>query len=199
MEDGIRGALTFGLRVQDITIDNVTPEEAEAKKLDIIASLEALGATVVYGKYPHFEPNSPSVAMTYRETDDDPVEVVTKLTVEDFLATTEERFRRFPVKSFWEALTDHALLAHEGMDGRPPIPLAKLDTYDVPDKKHFYVGMEPCDCALRGYGYWGLDPRSIIRLWDEWDDIRPGRLYRFGARKQEFLGSLANRLKQDLD
>lgn len=137
--------------------------------------------------------------MTYgRDEEDVPFEVVTRFTVEDFLATTEERFRRFPVKSFWEALIDHALLAHEGMDGRSPLPLKQLDVFDVPDKAQFYVGMEPCDCALRGYGYWGLDPRSLIKVWNEWDTTRPGRLYRFGTRKEEFLGRLSNRLKEDL-
>lgn len=198
MEDNRKGTTTVSFRVQNLTIEGTTVEDSQARINDIMSQLEGLGAIVIYTSWPRFEPDSLSVATTVVRTESGPLEVVTRTTVEDYLATTDERFRRFPVKSFWEALTDHAQLAHEGMDARPPLPLDKLDVYDVPDKKRFYTGMEPCECALRGLGAWALDPRSIIRVWDEWKIVKPGRLYMFGARKQEFLGVLANRLRQDL-
>lgn len=198
MADEIIGTASYGFRVQGLSFSGVSRDEAQAKISELVSGLEALGAEVVLTSYPRFEPDSPSVASTYIQSESGRLEVVTKHTVEDFLATSAERFKRFPVKSFWEALIDHTLLAHEGMDGSSPIPLRDLDTYDVPDKKQFYVGMEACSCALRGYGYSYLDPRSLIRVWEEWDRVRPGRLYRFGARKREFLGSLARQLESDL-
>lgn len=198
MAEDLKGTTEFGFRVQGLTIGDSTLEDAKARVELIILELQSLGAAVSWTHYPRFHPNSPSVATTVFLEDDEEVPVVTNLSLEDFLATSEERFRRFPIKSFWEALVEHAMLAHGTLDGRPPFQPEDLDFYDIPQKKQFYAGMEPCECSLRGYGYQGLDPFSIIKVWKQWEDLRPGRLYKFGPRKQAFLGALANRLEEDL-
>lgn len=198
MAEDLKGTAEFGFRVQDLTIEGLTRDEAMSRVGRIVSDLESLGATVTWTHYPRFQPDSPSVATTVFLEDDEEVPVITNLTLEDFLATSGERFRRFPIKSFWEALIEHAMLAHGTLGGQPPCGPEDLDFYDIPAKKQFYVGMEPCGCALRGYGYQGLDPFSIIKVWKDWEEVRPGRLYKFGPRKQAFLGALANRLEEDL-
>lgn len=197
MAEDLKGTTEFGFRVQGLIIEGLTRDDAKEKVGTIIAELESFGATVNWTHLPRFQPDSPSVATTVFIEEDKEVPVVTNHSLEDFLASSAERFNRFPVKSFWEALVEHTMLAHGILDGRPKFEIEEL-LFDVPGKKEFYVGMEPCECALRGYGYYGLDPSSIIKVWKQWEEVRPGRLYKFGPRKQAFLGALANRLEIDL-
>lgn len=198
MPEDLNGTTEFGFRVQGLTVEGASKGEALRRVGSIVSDLEALGATVTWTHYPRFQPDSPSVATTVFLRDDEEVPVVTNLSLEDFLATSEERFKRFPIKSFWEALIEHTLLAHGTLDGRPPCRPEDLDLYDIPEKKQFYAGMEPCECVLRGYGYYGLDPFSIIKVWKNWEEVRPGRLYKFGPRKQAFLKAVADQLEKDL-
>ncbi len=97
MADEIKGTATFSFRVQDLTFEGVTFEQAKSKMAELRSGLEELGARVISRNgfsviYPRFEPDSPSVAATYvdlsaKSEPAKPALVLTQSSVEDFLAT----------------------------------------------------------------------------------------------------------------